>query len=262
MNRDRLIFTNTRLVLSGKRGVIKPDSEGYYEFPVGAFNCMNSAGEIYTDDNVNEIFSSSSDFYRKLTSGKLYGEWGHPSPYPGESMDDYTNRACNINDKHTCVFFKEMWNDPKAGKHFKGYNGIDDSSIITFARLKPHGILWETLQRAIDDPNVNIAFSCRNLGRDRVYKGKTYVSVVRLVTYDAVTEQGVASSEKYGSLRLESSKTVITPSVVEGLRNRLASGSLRMENAENIKNIIDTADLYFKQKSQESAPSYSRWAKI
>lgn len=259
MNRDRLVFTNTRLRLSGKKGIIRPDSEGYYEFPIGAFNCMNSAGEVYTADNLDRLFSDSSDFYRKLTSGKLFGEWGHPSPRPGESMDAYVNRCSNIEDKDTCVFFKEIWNDPKAGKHFTQYNGIDSSSIITFGRLKPHGRLWETLQRAIDDPNVNIAFSCRNMGRDRVYNGRTYVSVERLITYDAVTEQGVASSEKHGSLKLESFRQEITPAVIEKMRANLSRGFVRQESANAVKEIIAAADLFYQEKRAPIVPSYSRW---
>lgn len=255
---ERLIFTNTRLTLSGKKGVLKPDSEGYYEFPIGGFNCQNSAGEVYTNDNIDTIFSDSSAFMRKVNSGKLFGEWGHPMPAPGESSDHYMSRASSINDKETCVFFKDIWNDKTAGKHFTQYKGIDASSIITFARLKPHGALWESLQRAIDDPNVNIAFSVRNLGRDRVYRGKCYVSVEEIITYDAVTEQGVASSEKHGSLKLEHSRVVITPKVVEQLRKSMVSGGLRMENATSVKTIIEASDRFYKLKDQDG-PSYADW---
>lgn len=260
MNQDRLIFTNTRLVLSGKKGILRPDSEGYYEFPIGAFNCRNSANEIYTADNIDRIFAESSAFMRKVSSGKLFGEWGHPRPYPNESPNQYMARASNVEDKDTCVFFKEIWNDPKAGKHFTQYKGIDESSIITFGRLKPHGIKWEVLQRAIDDPNVNIAFSVRNLGRDRLYRGDTYVSVEEVITYDAVTEQGVASSEKHASMRLESFKQVITPRVVEQMRTNLERGAIRMENADNVRSIIEYADAYFRQaRVGHQTPSYANW---
>lgn len=255
---DRLIFTNTRLQLTGKKGIIKPDSEGYYEFPVGAFNCQNSAGEVYTNDNIDRIFSDSSAFMRKVTSGKLYGEWGHPLPRYGEPEDSYVNRASNVEDKDTCVFFKEIWNDSKAGKHFTQYNGIDSSSIITFARLKPHGALWETLQRAIDDPNVNIAFSVRNFGRDRMYRGKCYVSVEEVITYDAVSEQGVASSEKYGSLKLEHHRVEITPKIINQLKKAMVTGGLRMESMASAKAIIEAGDRFYKL-SEQKGPSYADW---
>lgn len=256
---ERLIFTNTQLKLMDKKGFLKPDSEGYYEFPVGAFNCMNSAGEIYTTDNIDDLFSSSSMFMRKIQSGKLFGEWGHPAPQPGESEADFAARISMISDKDTCVFFREIWNDKKAGKHFTQYPGIDEKSVITFARLKPHGAKWETLQRAIDDPNVNVAFSVRNFGRDRVFQGRTYVSVEQIVTYDAVTHQGIASSEKYGSFHLEHRKTVITPKVVKALREKMNAGKVRMENVETVNTIIQTAENFFKAQNTGNKPGYFGW---
>lgn len=254
---ERLIFTNTKLVVSGKKGIIRPTADGYYEFPIGAFNCQNSAGEVYTNDNIDNIFSKSGSFMRKIDSGKLFGEYGHPLPFPGEAENDYMARASSINDKDTCVFFKEVWNDPKVGHLFRGCRGIDDSSIITFALLKPHGNKWETLQRAIDDPNVNIAFSLRNFGRDRIYRGKTYVSIEQIITWDAVGDQGVGCAQKQSALKLESHKVEITPRLVEKLRNNLSTGAIRMENVDTIRSIIATADNYFSAKT--SNHSYSDW---
>lgn len=253
-----VIFTNTKLRLTGKKGILRPDSEGYYEFPVGAFNCVNSAGEFYTNDNIDDIFAKSGALQRKISSGKLFGEWGHPLPREGESPNAYLARASSIDDKETCVFFKEVWNDKTAGKHFTQYPGITENTIITFARLKPHGSKWEALQRAIDDPNVNIAFSVRNMGRDRLYHGKTYVSIEEIITWDAVTEQGVASSEKYGSMRLEHHRTVITPRILNNMKQALTAGAIRMENVDNVRNIIASAERLMGVQAG-AAPAYAGW---
>lgn len=253
-----VFFSNTKLRLSGKKGILKPDSEGYFEFPIGAFNCMNSAGEVYTNDNIDDIFSSSGVFMRKIQQGKLFGEWGHPMPRESETPNAYLARASNVDDKETCVFFKDVWNDKSAGKHFTQYPGITSDTIITFARLKPHGSKWEALQRAIEDPNVNIAFSVRNMGRDRVYRGKTYVSIEQIITWDAVTEQGVASSEKYGSMRLEHNRVNITPRVLDNMRHALSKGSIRMENADGVRAIIASAERLLGINSY-SEPIYTGW---
>ena len=45
---ERLVITSTRLRVQGKQGILKPDADGYYEMPIGAFNCVNSTDEIYT----------------------------------------------------------------------------------------------------------------------------------------------------------------------------------------------------------------------
>lgn len=256
---EKLIYTSSRIMLNGKEGKLVEDSEGYYEMPGGAFNCMNSAGEVYTDEGIDELFSSSHDFYRKLTKGKLFGEWGHPTPAPGESMDAYVERASNISDKHTCIFIKDVWNDRSAAKHFTKYNGINNDSVITFLRLKPHGILWETAERALKDPNVNIALSVRNLGIDRVYRGVTYVTVTEIISWDMVTEQGVGGSEKWGALKMENRKVEITPHILANLRNRLSKQQVRMENVSTVAKILEVGDRFFSNVSRAESPIYSQW---
>lgn len=256
---ENLIFTNTKLTISGKSGILKPDSEGYYTLPIGAFNCENSMGEVYTKDNVDELFSSSGALMRKVNSGKLYGEWGHPKQNFGESDNDYMARASSVNDKETCVFFHKLWNESNVGHDFAHCRGINPQSVITFGRLKPMGLKWETLQRALDDPNCNIAFSVRNMGKDRIYRGKTYVSVVEILTYDAVGEQGVGCAEKHASLHLESHRVVVTRKMVETMRHNLQRGALRQESVANVTAMIASADRHFRAMDNPK-PAYADWS--
>lgn len=253
---ERLIYTSTRLRVSGKQGILTPDSEGYFTQPIGAFNCANSMDEVYTLENINSIFDNSSDLMRKIQNGKLFGEWGHPSMLPGENANQFMSRACRVEDKDTCVFFKEVWSENKVSPAMQAY-GVPADAIITMARLKPMGSKWEALQRSLEDPNVNTTFSGRFLTRDRVHRGKTYVVVESIVTWDAVTEQGIPAAEKWLAPRLESSKTVITPSMVQGMKARLAISGFRQESNDALASVVKTAEKFFAE--QKGGRGYKDW---
>lgn len=254
---ERLLYTSTRLRVSGKQGILKPDAEGYYTHPVGAFNCVNSNDEVYTLENIDNIFKSSSDLMRKVANGKLFGEWGHPDMLPGENANQFMGRACRVNDKDTCVFFKDIWSDNKVSAEMQAY-GVPADAVVTMARLKPMGAKWEALERALQDPNVNTTFSGRFLTRDRIHRGKTYVIVESVVTWDAVTEQGIPAAEKWLSPRLETHKTVITPKTVEVMKARMATPGFRAENNDALVSVVNTAERFFQEQRGE-IKGYRHW---
>lgn len=254
---ERLAFTSTRLRYSGKQGILKPDADGYFELPIGAFNCVNSLDEVYTMENIKDIFDSSSELMRKISNGKLFGEWGHPEPVSGEAERDFMNRACRINDKDTCAFFKEIWLDDKVANSMS-HVGVPTDAVVTMAKVKPMGNKWEALQRSLEDPNVNTTFSGRFLTRDRQYRGKTYVIVERIVTWDAVTEQGIPAAEKWLSPRLESHRTVITPKLIESMKKNLATTGFRQESNDGVRDVIKCAESFFAQQ-KSNGPGYNNW---
>lgn len=253
---DRLYFTSTRLKVQGKQGILIPDGDGYYEMPIGAFNCMNNCGEMYTSENIDNLFNESSDFMRKLRSGKLFGEWGHPEKHPSESVSEFMSRACNISDKHTCAFFKDIWIDKNVTPDMQKY-GVPKDAWVAMAKVKPHGLAWESLDRSLKDPNVNTTFSGRFMTRDRMYRGQCYIVVEKIITYDAVTEQGIPAAEKYLAPRLESRNTQITPKMVDDMRRQLDTGKLRIESANQLQGIIHTADNFFREQRGETRGYYN-----
>lgn len=254
---EKLLFTSTRLRVSGKQGILTPDAEGYYTHPIGAFNCVNSMGEVYTSENIDSIFGSSSDLMRKIQNGKLFGEWGHPDMLPGENANQFMGRACRINDKDTCVFFKEVWTEKNVSPAMQAY-GVPSDALVTMARLKPMGAKWEALERSLQDPNVNTTFSGRFLTRDRVHRGTTYVIVESIVTWDAVTEQGIPAAEKWLSPRLETHKVQITPKTVEAMKVRMNTPGLRVENSDVLASVIKTAESFFQEQRSDSK-GYKNW---
>ena len=254
---DSLFFTSTRLKVIGKQGILTPDSEGYYVMPVGAFNCANNVGDFYTTNNIEKIFNDSSEFKVKLNSGKLFGEWGHPEQMPGEDPTSFMMRGCRVSDKDTCVFFKDIWIEREVSPLMQQY-GVPADAWVVMARLKPMGMKWETLDRSLKDPNVNTTFSGRFLTKDRYYKGRTWVSIERIITFDAVTDQGIVAAQKDLSPRLESSHQRITPAMVKGMELRMGEEGLRTESNKPLVEVLNHAKAILNEETP-SRSAYVNW---
>lgn len=259
MSVGNLFLTTNKVPLRGKQGLIKPDQEGYYEIPIGGFNCENSIGEIYTMENIEKLFHNSSDLQRKIANGKLMGEWGHPEPKPNEDSNSFASRAGFISDKETCVLFNKVWLDPEIAKTGSMSDfGVNPNTVVTMARLKPHGIKWEALQRALDDPNFNIAFSVRNLSYDKTIRGVVYVIIVQIITWDAVADPGIKSASKWLSPRLENNRVRITPSLVDTMERNLEKGLVRLESIPNTLELVKASRSFFRFKDNGRA-GYTEW---
>ena len=259
MTVGNLFLTTNKIPLRGKQGILKPDGEGYYELPIGGFNCENSIGEVYTMENVEKLFHSSSDLQRKIAAGKLMGEWGHPEPRANEDARSYTSRAGIISDKETCVLFNKIWLDPEVARTGAMVDmGVNPNTVVTMARLKPHGIKWEALQRALDDPNFNIAFSVRNLSYDKTIRGVVYVIIVQIITWDAVADPGIKSASKWLAPRLESRKVRITPEIIDQMEKNLEKGLVRQESVNSTLDLVKASRGFFRFKDSGRS-GYTEW---
>lgn len=249
MSIGNLVLTTNKIPLRGKQGILKPDEHGYYTIPIGGFNCENSIGEIYTMENIRKLFSDSDEVQRKVKAGKMMGEWGHPTPKPGEPDSSYMARAGIVDDKDTCVLFSEIWLDDEVAKtEAMQAFGISPNTVVTMSKLKPHGSKWEALQRALDDPKCNISFSVRNLSYDKTIRGVVYVIIVKIITWDAVIDPGISVASKWLSPRLESNRKIITPDFIDSLERNLESDLVRMETKDSTSELISASREFFKLK--------------
>jgi hypothetical protein len=53
------------------------------------------------------IFSDNSPLMRRISSGTLFGELGHPKQRPGESLDAYIRRLMLIDEHNVCFVVSE-----------------------------------------------------------------------------------------------------------------------------------------------------------
>ena len=192
-------FSCTALANSGKKGLLKCDSEGYFESVLGGLNVFNSAGEFYTAEGVRQLFESSGLLQKRIKQGRLRGEWGHPKQHPGESDNGFINRIFLINEEKVACHFKEIWLDDTNVK-----NDAGQPQIAIMGKFCPSGPYADSLERSLKNPNENISFSIRAFTDDQRIRGINHRYLKTIVTWDVVNCPGISIAEKWKSPALES----------------------------------------------------------
>jgi hypothetical protein len=202
-----IIFSSTYLAAKGKKGIIKPDKDGYYELIVGGLNIFNSAGSFYTADAAS-LFNNPS-FIRRVQNGALKGEVGHPfNDCTGSagsngscfvSQEDFLDRFLTIRETNVCAAHSKVWLD---------FDRIKDPSgrpvIAIMALTRPAGVHADVLRDSLNDPKQNTAFSVRGITEDRMVGNVRHRSLKTIVTFDYVNEPGISIANEWESPALES----------------------------------------------------------
>ena len=192
-------FSCTALAGTGKQGILPRDANGYYTMPVGGLNVYNSAGQYYPYEGAKELFSSSGPFMRRIKTGCLKGEYGHPKPLPGQSDDAFANRVLTIEEKNTCVHFAEIFLDFDKVKDEMG-----KPVVAIMAKLAPAGPYGPALQKSLENAQEEVCFSIRAFTEDVFRGGVKQRNLREIVTWDFVTEPGISVARKYKAPALES----------------------------------------------------------
>jgi hypothetical protein len=260
-----LLFSCTALAGTNKKGILRQDEYGYYEIAVGALNAFNSQGEYYAMDNeVQELFSESSHFMRRMRNGCLRGELGHPQRLPGMTKDEYMIRIMTILESNTSHHIRDVRIDFDCNKN------ADGSPMATvIASVKPSGIKAKGVQDALDNSQEDSCFSVRSFTEDAKINGVNHRFIRELFTWDYVTEPGISISRKYKTPSLEGfdlsgRQSLIMPvtaddmnKVIENVQaNNFGIGT---ESA----NLLMTAESLFKlcnkQVKEKDLPYFLRW---
>ena len=200
MNTNQIKFSCTALSGTGKKGVLPKDESGYRTVVVGGLNIFNSSNEFYSYDGARQLFESSSSFMRRIKSGSLFGELGHPKPLPGQSMESYANRIMMIEETNIACHFSDIWLDFDSVKDSKGA-----PVIAVLAKVAPAGARADAMERSLSNPNINTAFSIRAFTEDTYIGGVKNRVLKQIITYDGgMPEPGIEFARKYKSPTLES----------------------------------------------------------
>lgn len=214
MSRVELVATKLQNV--NKKGILKPDSDGYYTLPIGGLNTFNSAGEYYVLDGARELFANSGVLQRRIKAGNLHGELGHPSPQ-GLTNEQYLNRLRQIDEKNISTHFRRIWIDEEFGKKNPHLKNPALAGIM--AELRPSGAMADQLQRALDNPHENVNFSIRAMTRNYFQAGRLNRVLAVVYTWDQVHEPGIATANKWDSPVLEDiHKTAVTQDMIAMLK--------------------------------------------
>lgn len=231
---DVVKFTETVFSSQGKKGILTPDSNGYYEMVVGGLNTYNSAGEYYTANEALQLFESSSHLMRRIKSGALYGELGHPKKSPGMSMEQFYNRVISIEETNICCHFSEIKLDFEFGKKHPELNNPDLIGII--AKVKPAGAKANSLQLALENPKQNAAFSIRGLTENKYRNGRVERRLTNVICWDQVVEPGIGISDKHMAPGLE--HRIATESYVQELMETTVDKTVLKRVLTNNMNLV------------------------
>ena len=197
MAAQQISYGCTALLGVNKKGILKPDAQGYYEITVGGFNVHNYGGAYYPMGQAKKLFEESSALMRRIRSGNLRGELGHPRK---ENMgpNEYFKRLNEIHEEKVCCHFADVKLDYD---NYKSKSGFPMVAVV--ARLKPAGPFAATLQASLDNPEEDTCFSVRAAVVPAMEGGREVRYVEDIATWDYVNEGGIAIARKYYSMALE-----------------------------------------------------------
>lgn len=200
-------FSNTTLPQTGKKGILKPDSDGYYTQIVGAFGTRNYSGTPYSARGVKDLFDKSSSLMRRVrgepatgaVGGSLRGENGHPIREHWMTDADYSSRLSVIHEPMICVHWAEFYLDFDFLRNSKANQG----GVAVFGRFRPSGAQGHFLAAQLENPLESVCFSIRSTFQLVIEAGIPKRMVDYVCTFDKVNEGGILAANKYYSPGLE-----------------------------------------------------------
>lgn len=198
MKQSKMVFGCTALLGTNLTGNLPRDADGQYEVVLGALNFKNSVGHVYPEKPALELLHESSGFMRRLKGAYCKGEYGHPKQQPGQGFQDYLRRILTIEETMVSHLHTEVWIDRV------NMRGITGPVIATMGKVIPTGPYGAVLEKSLNTPKENVAFSIRSITDD--YRNGVNVEkhLREIVCWDTVTEPGISVANKFQAPALES----------------------------------------------------------
>ncbi|UQT03077.1 prohead core protein protease [Serratia phage vB_SmaS-Totoro] len=192
------VFEVTALKGVNKVGNIKRLDNNYIEVILGALEFPNSIGAVYDMDRAMRFFEPGSIFQRRIVQGFLRGELGHPKEYNCRDYRQYVERIHTIDEGNWAIHIRKVTIVP-------GYR-LPDGQIVTaiIGEVTPTGPNAAVVERILQNPDENLAFSIRSMATDRIVGGKRRKYLDNVITFDVVNEPGISVATKYNAPSCES----------------------------------------------------------
>lgn len=228
---QRATYSCTALVGSNKRGVVKPDADGYYSVVLGALNVYNSAGAYYPLESAKELFAESGSLMRRISNGALRGEYGHPKFEPGMSKRDFIGRVMNIHEENVSHHIRAVTLD---FDNVKDKNGR--AVIAVIGEIKPAGPRGAELKASLENGHENVCFSIRSLTDDVLdNRGIVMKHLRQIITWDYVNEPGISVANKFSFPSMEGLQDVsFTISHLNAVREHQRELGVSMESSNQV----------------------------
>lgn len=227
-------FTLECTALNGlnKVGKLKPDENGYYQVVLGGFDIPNPNGDVYPYKAAAHLFEESSTLMRNITSGNMYGEWGHPKRQPGQTLSNYVKRCSIIDEANIAFHIKKIEINQSDVKDDNGNNVV---TVIGW--VKGVGKHADAFNDMLSNPDQNVCFSIRAATEDVPNSsGKLNRNLVSIVTWDFVVYPGLKVAMKYKSPALECADSRVSVSEFDLMeaRTEMLRAGMAMENDSSL----------------------------
>jgi hypothetical protein len=182
---------------AGANVALTKDADGYYYVTLGALNVYNEAGDFYLEDGVAAMIASDQHILGKaLKGGYLKGEAGHPMMDNTMTKTQFLTRNFKVLHDRVSHHIKSVELIPSnipSGMPGKG------NTILIKGWVKPDGPFGDQLQKSLDDPNQNTAFSIRSFTSDTIIGGVNIKKINAIITWDWVMQPGIKIANKYSA---------------------------------------------------------------
>lgn len=263
MAAKQISYGCTALLGVNKKGIIKPDAQGYFEITVGGFNVHNYGGAYYPLGQAQKLFEESGPLMRRIKAGVLRGELGHP-PQDGLSPSAYFKRLNEIRETQVCCHFGSVVLD---FDNYKAKSGFP--MVAVRARVKPSGPYGDTLLKSLENPEEETCFSIRAAVVPAMEGGREVRYVEDIVTWDYVNEGGIAIARKYYSMALESmggaaaelgESLIITPAMLQHAKvEAVRTMGLESNDTQRLANLQQRLGWTRPDPQVFSRPRYLDW---
>lgn len=252
----------TALVGTNKAGTLKPDADGYYQVVLGALDVYNNTGAFYPEATARQLFQASSSLMRRIASGNLRGEYGHPTPEPGMSMDAFVARVRRIDEDRICMHIRKVWIDYS----FKNLQGQPIIAIL--GEVRPSGPRGPALKDQLENRFEDVCFSIRSLTHDFNSGGRLTKNFKMIVTWDYVNEPGLDVARKWNSPAMENLKEpvlakqleerFIMPFQIANMAKTQGPNMLGMESNGGVS-LEEMAEVMSEAEKEVTPPAWMKW---
>lgn len=254
----------TALVGTNKAGTLKPDADGYYQVVLGALDVFNNTGAFYPEATARQLFQASSSLMRRIASGNLRGEYGHPTPEPGMSIDAFIARVRRIDEDRICMHIRKVWVDYS----FKNLQGQPIIAIL--GEIRPSGPRGPALKDQLENRFEDVCFSIRSLTHDYPANGRMTKNFKMIVTWDYVNEPGLDVARKWNAPSMENLKDAagamakpleerfIMPFQITGMAKAQGPSMFGMESNGGVS-LEEMAEVMSEAENEPVIPSWTKW---
>lgn len=254
----------TALLGTNKTGTLKCDADGYYKVVLGALDVYNTANAFYPEASARHLFEKSSSLMRRIASGNLRGEYGHPRQQPGMTVDDFVNRVRDIYEPNVCMHIRKVEVDYSSYRNEHG-----KPMIVILGEIRPSGPMGPTLKEQLENRHEDVCFSIRSLTQDEFSMGRVNKHLKLIVTWDYVNEPGLAVAHKWNCPSLESHSedamaggltTLVEQHILPGrlkdmCKQRTAGASMESEGGVSLESFLEV----MRTDVENQRPTWASW---